>query len=536
MSPEEIIRYQENLEQGDSTFRSNWQDQANYLFPREKNITSVQPPGSARFDQLYDTTGVMASEGMASGLLTNLVPAGQKFFSFTTSNSDLQEVDVIKSHMARATEIVHTELFASNFILQLGETLRSLITFGTGSIYEDWDDGLNFMDWDISRYQILENHKGIVDTIFLRFPMTTVQALDKWGQKAGKSVLEDFQDIKKHNNVHWFIRMVRPRKKFNPRFQNVENMPWESVDISVKDKTTVDEGGYPEFPYQVPRWAKTSGEVHGRGIGCMILPQVKMINAMKRSFNDMTNKWVNPPREVLESFEGEYSTVPGARNNVMELPSSRVDERGFGNFPVGKDSLEFEREVVWSAFYRDAFAPLTNLTGDRRNELEIRQRIQESFRRIGTPISRIESELFTPMVTRCYFLLVRNGRIPPPPRELQGQNLDVVYKGPLSLAQQNSEASASQQWVGLLTEASQVMPGILDNVDEDATARRWGRVLGVNEDDIRPEDEVEALREARQAEMEQQKALEAAQVAAGAYGQTTKAPEPGSAAETIGAA
>jgi len=257
---------------------------------------------------------------------------------------------------------------------------------------------------------------------------------------------------------------------------------------------------------------------------------------MKRDFNEMTNKWVNPPREVLESFEGEYSTTPGARNNVMEMPSSRVDERSFGNFPVGKESLEFERQVVWDAFFRDAFAPLTNLTGDRRNELEIRQRIQESFRRIGTPISRVESELFTPLVTRCYFLLVRNRRIPPPPRELQGQNLDVVYKGPLSLAQQNSEASASQQWVGLLTEASQVMPGILDNVDEDATARRWGRVLGVNEDDIRPEDEVEALREARQAEMEQQKALEAAQVAAGAYGQTTKAPEPGSAAETIGAA
>jgi hypothetical protein len=60
-----------------------------------------------------------------------------------------------------------------------------------------------------------------------------------------------------------------------------------------------------------------------------------------------------------------------------------------------------------------------------------------------------------------------------------------------------------------------------------------GRVFGVNEETIASEEEVEAKRKARQKALERQQALEAAQVAAGAYGQTTSAPEAGSAAEQI---
>ena len=537
IDPKTIIEIQKTLEDQDSTFRVNWQDQANYIFPRESNITEKMFPGSTRkFDRLYDTTGVTECERMASGLLTNMVPAGQKFFSLTTSDTGLQEIDVVKSYMARATEVEHEELFASNFILQLGETLQSLIAFGTGCIFDSWRDGLYFMDWDISRYQILENFQGKVDTVYLKFPKTAQQAFKEWGDEAGESVLLAMQDEKKENEMFWFIHVVRPRRHRNPRLEDSLNMAWESGYVNIKDKVVVQEGGFPEFPYQIPRWAKTSGEVHGRGIGQMILPQIKMVNTNKRDFNEMVNKLVNPHREILESFEGEYDTTPGARNDVMELPSSRVDERNFGNFPIGKDNLESERKIIKDAWFHDAFAPLTDLTGDRRNELEIRQRIQEAFRRIGTPIGRIESELFTPLIVRSFNLLIRNGVIPAPPPELQGQNLKVMYMGPLSLAQQNAEVTASQQWVGLMAGTAEFLPGVMDNVDADSTARRWGRVLGVNEDDIASEDDVQAKRQARRQEAQRQQALEAAQVASDAYSKTQKTPEEGSGAEQMGLA
>ena len=537
MSVEEIIQLQKLLEDNDATFRRTWQDTADLIFPRESNITEQLNSGdNEKYTKIYDPTAVIESERMASGLLTNLVPAGQKFFSLTTSDTEVQELDAVKSYMARATEILHEELFSSNFLLQLAETLRSLIVFGTGSIYVEWKQGLNFMDWDISRFQILENFQGQVDTIVLKFPKTAKQAYQRWGDKAGESIIEAVNDEKKAIKHFWFIHIVRPRQWRNPRFQDNMNMAFESKYINVKDKSLIDEGGFPEFPYMIPRWAKTTGEVHGRGIGTMILPQVRVLQRMKRDFIEVGNKFANPHREVLQSFEGDYDTTPGAHNEVSEIPSSYVDQNNFGNFPITKDILEMQQKMIVDVFYGDAFAPITSTgTGDRRNELEIEQRVAEAFRKIGSPIGRIESELFTPKITRCFMLLVRNGVIPPPPEELRGSPLKIMYKGPLSLAQQDAEVRASMRWVGAVGEMAQnpEFADVTDNVNSDKTVRRWGRVMGVNEDDIAKEEERDAKRAARQAAIEKQQALEAAQVAAGAYGQTTKAPEPGSAAEQL---
>ncbi len=553
MNAEEIIRLQQRLEDDDALFRQRWQDTAKYIFPRESDITEISYPGEAKTDELYDVTAIFASEDMTSGLLTNLIPAGQKFFSLGTSNTEIQEIDIVKSYMAKATEILHEELFSSNFILQLAETLHSLTVFGTGNIFSEWDKGLNFMDWDVSRYQILENFKGQVDTIFLKFQKTAIQAYEKWGKKAGKSVLEIMEppggsvDDKKVNDRLWFIHVIRPRKNWNPRFEDDLNMPWESGYIAVKDKTMIEESGFPEFPHHIPRWTKTTGETHGRGIGTMILPQVKRLNAIERDLSECSNKHVNPAMDVLDSFDGTYNVYPGARNDVTEFPTSQAVGSGRvnGNFPIGEETITSKRQIVKDVFYGDAFAPITSTgTGDRRNELEIQQRIAEAFRKIGSPIGRLESELFTPLITRCFMLLVRNhiegvsrGTIPPPPQELQGQNLKIMYKGPLSLAQQDAEVRASMRWAGAVAElesASPAFAGASDNINVDKTTRRWARVMGVNEDDIATEEERDAKRQQRQVEAQEKRALEAAQVAAGAYGQTTKAPEEGSAAEQMG--
>jgi len=538
MNAEEIIRLQQRLEDNDSTFRARWQDTANYIFPRESNINDIGTPGEAKTDKLYDVTAIFASKDMANGVLTNMVPAGQKFFSLGVSNREIQEIDIVKSWMAYATEILHEELFASNYILQLEETLRSLIVFGTGCLYSEWDNGLNFMDWDISKYQIQENSKGEVDTIFLKYQKTAIQAKEKWGNKVGKSILEALESETKKNDKFWFIHVVRPRWQRNPRYEDALNMAWESGVIAVKDKIVIDEGGFREFPYHVPRWTKTSGETHGRGIGTEILPQVKMVNANKRDFNECGNKWVNPALDILQEFEGTYNTYPGARNDVMTLPTAEPSGRGQsqGNFPIGKDSLEFERKVITDAFYGDAFAPITSTgtgAGDRRNELEIQQRIAEAFRKIGS-IGRLESELFTPKIERCYLLLVRNGVIAMPPLELKNQNIKVIYRGPLSLAQQEAEVRGSQRGISILAEMEETgYVGAMDNVNVDKATRRILRVYGANEDDIATEDEVEAKREQRQAAAARKEALEAAQVAGQTYGSTTKAPEPGSAAEQL---
>jgi hypothetical protein len=195
--------------------------------------------------------------------------------------------------------------------------------------------------------------------------------------------------------------------------------------------------------------------------------------------------------------------------------------------------LEMKQQITKDAYFASAFAPISGLTGDRRGTLEIRQRVLESFKKIGSPIGRIQSELFTPNIERVVKLLERNGKIPPPPPELQGEDFKVEYVGALSLALQSGEVEASQQWIGIVGEMEAIEPGVKDNINFDNAARRMGRTFGVNEEDIASEEERDEKREIRAQQLRDQKLMEAAQVAGQANQGLAVAPQEGSPAEAL---
>ena len=531
---QEIISLEQRERGRQSNFRTLWQDTADLMYPRENQIVDKTVPGEIKTDRIYDPTAIMESANMASGLAQNLVPPGQRFFALKSSDRRLREMDAVKRYLSIVTELVHDALFASNFMLQLIETLRSLVVFGTGNLYSEFTTKLNFRDYAIGTYQILESHEGTVDTMILKFRMSARQANQEFDGNPGEQVAKSLEEGQDGNKKFDFIHIVRPRTDRNVTMRDNLNMPFESVYVSVSDQEVVSEGGFDEFPYHVPRWMKSSVEKYGRGQGTEIMPQVRVSNQMVADFVELGNKWVNPPLEVLESFEGEVSVIPGALNFVSEFNTIRaVQQNALGNFPIGKDVIDMQRQLIKDAFFSQAFAPLTDLSGDRRTTIEIRQRVQEAFKKIGSPIGRIQSELFTPMIERVVMLMMRNGKLPPVPEELAGSEFKVEYIGPLSLALKSSEVEASQQWIGIVGEIEAIHPGSTDNVDFDSSVRRMARAFGVNEEDIATEEEIIQKREMRAKAMAEQKAMEMAQMAGSAYPGATQAPEAGSPAEAL---
>lgn len=536
---QEIITLEERERGKQANFRALWQDTADLMFPRENQIDTIVEEGEEKTNWIFDITAIMESQNMASGLAQNMVPPGQKFFALKAADRDIQDVEDVKRYLSKVTEVMHDELFSSNFMLQLTETLRSLVVFGTGNIFSKFSTKtlkLTYRDYPIGSYQVMLNEDGEVDTMILRYQLTAKQASEEFDgpEGPGKSVEEAMKLPTTQGNKFWFIHVVRPRKLRNLNFTDSLNMPFESLFVSVKDIEIVEEGGFEEFPFHVPRWMKSSSEKYGRGQGTETLPQVRVLNQMMADFYEMGNKINNPPLEVLESFEGEVDMSPKATNFVPERNAiGVVDERALGNYQFGKDNVDLQRQVVKDAFFANAFAPLTNLTGDRRTTLEIRQRVQEAFKKIGSPIGRIYSELFTPQIKRDVMLLLRNGRIPEPPVELQGRDFKVEYVGPLALALRSSEVEASQQWIAAVGAMEEIFPGAADNVDFDDAIRRMARAFGVNEEDISSEEELEEKREARARAAELQQQLQMAQLATQGYGQAVKAPEEGSLAESL---
>ena len=253
-----------------------------------------------------------------------------------------------------------------------------------------------------------------------------------------------------------------------------------------------------------------------------------------RNWIDVGNLWANPPRQVHHSVTGPVRVTPGAKNIVPEMDLIKALDTGLhGNFPITETSLDRQQDLVDRAFFKDAFSPLQDLKGDRRTTLEIRERIKQTWHKIGPPVARIWYELLDKCVTRSILLLIRNGAVERPPADLQGVNFGLEFVGPFALELRSQQAKAFQEWVFFVGEMEARFPGSTDNVDPDDAVMRMGRTFGVNTEDMSSDEERDEKRRIRQVQQEAQMALQMAQVGGQAYGQTTGAPEEGSPAEAL---
>ena len=534
---EEIIDLRNRELALQANIRSLWQQTANKLYPYIQ-IDATFEPGSIRTTEIYDQTPMLDAEDMLSGLKQILIPSGQPFYAIKVGTNN-KSTDSVQRYISMLTEVSHDKIYTSNFITEIDEVLRSLIIFGPATMFSEWTvkTGLNYKACILGAYQFLENSKKLVDGIVFTIEYTPRQAIQEFGEdRVGEEVMKAFNDSKKQEELFKFIYLVRPRELFNPNLSRnfFGNMPWESTVVNEKEKLIVDEGGFAQFPYHSARWKRPANEKHGRGIGTEILPQIKVLDRTMRNWIDVGNRWANPPMQKLYSVDGPVRVTPGAMNTVQEMDTIRgLDNKSYGNMPITEISLDKQHELIDRAFFKDAFSPLENLTGDRRTTLEIRERIKQAWHKIGPPVARVWYELLEKCVTRSILLLIRNRAVEQPPPELSGINFGLEFVGPFALELRSQQARAFQEWVSFVGEMEGTFPGAVDNVDTDDAVMRMGRTFGVNAEDMASEEERNEKRRIRQEEKEAQLALQMAQVGAQAYGQATGAPEAGSPAEAL---
>ncbi|KKK60070.1 hypothetical protein LCGC14_3028030, partial [marine sediment metagenome] len=326
MTPEQIITLRNIELSAQGNIRNLWQDTSNFVYPYIQ-ITSKFEPGTRRTREIFDLTPMLDAEDMVANLKHILFPAGQVFFAIKVGNNTALP-DNIQRYISMLTEVTHDAIFNSNFITELDEVLRSLIHFGPASIFSEWTKkiGLNYRNSVIGTYQLIENSKKLVDGIIITIEYTPQQAIDEFADKAGPDIIKAANDPQKVNTKFEYIYIIKPRDVINPNLSaNIgSNMPWEQQVVNVKEKLIVFESGFPQFPYHTARWKRPAMEKDGRGISTELLPQIRVLNRMNRDFIEVGNKWANPARETLSSFEGQFRTFPGANNVVRELPSSRA--------------------------------------------------------------------------------------------------------------------------------------------------------------------------------------------------------------------
>ena len=268
------------------------------------------------------------------------------------------------------------------------------------------------------------------------------------------------------------------------------------------------ESGFQEFPYVVPRFLKATGEVMGRSPAMVALPDVKMLNLMSKTIIQAAQKLIDPPLLVPDDgFLLPVRTQPGGLNFFRSGTRDTITPLNTGaNIPIGLNMEEQRRTAIRSAFYVDQL-----LTGGSPNmtATEVVQRQEERMRVIGPVLGRLMNEMLRPMIDRVFALMLRADMLAPPPEILQGLDVDVEYVSPLARAQKSSSLNSTMKALEILLPLAQALP-VADHINADGLVNHIMDSLGVPKKVVKPQSEVDAGREEQaaqqQAMMERQEA------------------------------
>lgn len=423
-------------------------------------------PGDSRRRQ-FDSTASWALDQLAAGLHSHLSSPVDLWFMLGVTGTPYAELDFdAKNWLSYTTDVIYSHYsnpFAS-FNPVYHECYMDVGAFGTANIYQ-WLDPktrtLMFRAYPLSDCWVDENDDGIVDTMHRACKYSVRQVEQEFGQ-----LTEKLRKMKPSDQVT-VIHEVRPRTDRDVSSSSPTNKRFASLYVCKDTTETLRVSGYDWFPYHVPRWAKLAGEVYGRSPGLSVLPDVRMVNAMRKTIIVAAQKMVDPPLMVEDDgYMLPVRTQPGGINfrrpgaePILPLPTAQRLE-------VGVDQIEQSREMIRRGFYVDWL--VRPMKKERQTAQEIMDDRNQMLSMLGPVVGRLQAELLGPTIKLSFNLLNRAGMLPPVPASLEGAQLEINYVSPAAKAQTLTRGQGMMAYLQQVTQLLPVMPGLIYSIDEDA--------------------------------------------------------------------
>lgn len=141
---------------------------------------------------------------------------------------------------------------------------------------------------------------------------------------------------------------------------------------------------------------------------------------------------------------------------------------------------------------------------------EINVRQQEKMLALGPVLERFHNEALDPIISTTLDIMERGGLLLPRPDALKSTSLKVNYVSVFAQAQQSTETTGIEQFVRFIMSQAGVDPSVMDNVDLDRMAERYGELLNIDPTILRSPEVVTAMRQQREYAQQQQAASEQA--------------------------
>jgi len=497
---QQVLARFEQLKQIRLPHESHWENISEVLMPRKRGIRSGtaqnRRQGQKLTDLQYDGTGTRAAERLASFMHGSMTASTFPWFGLQTRNSDLMDIKDVADWLEECAGIMLAAFAMSNWDSEAPEAYLDNIIFGTASpMFIEEDDivtpgqkfgGLRFTAISLGDAWLAENRKRCIDTLYWLTSMSAVSVVGKWGKKASETT-QQAAKLRPYDNVN-ILLAVEPRedvKRPTDRSPFAWEMPYAGYYIEADRRTLLQETGFEEFPAPTPRWSRANGErIYGRGLGDSAYPDVRTLNEAVRYKLMSLAMALFPPYMKDIGLAGSVRWLPGAEHVVngkalgMTPPIQPI--MNGAKFDVAEMEEAKYRDVIKEAFH----SGLLQLPEKEMTASEAQLRIQLMMRVLGPGVlGRHKSEFLDPTIGRSFGLMLRGGALPPPPDEIlqaspEERSIDVVYKGPLAMAQRSQDTLAidSQMDATISVFERTQDPEVLDTIDFDEAM--WHRSEG----------------------------------------------------------
>ncbi|MGE4551603.1 MAG: portal protein [Desulfovibrionaceae bacterium] len=505
-----------------------WADLADYFMPRKAGqFRGERSPGRAGDDRIYDSTPgecLLRLGGNLGALLTN---PNQEWFGARHKDQRRNDDSRVKGWLAECVEGLGNWFASDRTGFQTGvcEFYLDWPLFGTAPFYVEADPKsvVRFTARPLAEVYAAENWRGEVDTVFRRVEMDAVEVVAEWPHSCPRELRE-----KAAREPHAVVRVVHavfPRRDRNPGAGlGAGDFPFASVYLLPEPRTVLEESGFLELPYMLPRWAKIPREVWGRGPGLSALADVRVLNAMGRTALLAGEKMADPPLMVPDDdFLGPVRTGPGGLSYYRSGSSDRIEP-----LPVAVDlraveaMMEQKRQAIRAMLFVDAFD-----TGESPAKTATQVLVEDGRKMtaLGGMLARAQAEFLGPLLRRVWGIARRAGELPEPPNGVSLDDVELHYTSPLARAQRQESARAVAMAVELLAPfiGKDDPFGVMDNYDTDKVTRGVNEAVGTPPEYLRAEDEVAKGREGRQQAAAGDRALAEARELAGAAADAGKA-------------
>jgi hypothetical protein len=499
-----------------------WKDLCSYVLPQYGKALYPGFEGRPRLgnENMVTSWPTMAARVTAAGLQSGMTSKARQWWRASLPDTDMAKYPRFREWLDEITFRMTYVMGQSNFYEGTYGVWGQAPTYGTGVtvFLEDFNDVIRAHTLTIGEYALASDFTMRNNTLYRTFWLRGWELVDRFGKKNVSRNVRDAYD--RNDTEQWYkvIHIIEPNDDRIKMSGSNKNMPYRSVyyeDAATEDDGVLEVKGFEEKPFATFRWEVAGRDDYGFGPGWVVLPDCKELHATIRDRGVGIEKSVNPPLQAhIQDMDRMVNAAPGGLSFYSNLQSGNAGKIS-PLYEVAPDlngiqlSITELRELVDQAYYKDLFLALMARSGGsaEKTAREVVEIQQEKLLMLSPALERAD-EYLNDAINRIFGIMMRGGLLPPPPPDLQGQEITIEYVSILAQAQQMIESSKIEQGAAFIAQLAGMYPEVADILDPDMVGEAYLSAIQIPQKYLRDRKVRDAIRAER---MRLQKQAEEAQ-------------------------